>query len=64
MNETESFRFHSLRGQALRGVALSPDDTRELSEYMARLEAEERDLTERFGGLEAEICRLQDRLNR
>ena len=44
MNETESFRFHSLRGQALRGVALSPDDTRELSEYMARLEAEERDL--------------------
>ncbi len=44
MNETESARFHSLRGQALHGVALSPDDTRELFGYMARLEAEERDL--------------------
>ena len=44
MNEIEFARFHALRGQFLRGDTLSPDDTRELSGYRARLEAEESDL--------------------
>ena len=44
MNETESTRFHHLRQQALRGVALSPEATDELSGYMAKLESEEREL--------------------
>ena len=68
MNETESARFHHLRGQVLRGATLSSAETHELSEYMARLGVEERDLLQpareaqeaRIAEAERRIVELRD----
>src|SRR5688572_13131101 len=63
MTEAELSRFHLLRQQALHGVVLSPDETRELAGYMVRLEAEEHEqLATARDAQEARIADAEERI--